>query len=204
MKNQFNFNSFLIYAFFLAGTFILAYSCADNKQNDSRKIAEKENIERMKIDDKTIVVVQNDNDTRFLMDVAEMQQEKISLGKLAQQKSNAVHVKRLGELMEIQHNKSYDELRAIARSKSISIPSSPTQESRNAYEKLEKKTGIEFDNAYCKLMIEHHEDAIGIFENAAARSEDPNIRAWASQQLPTLRTHLDHAKACKAESDKAK
>lgn len=202
MKNILKFNSVLVQSIFIAGTAILISSCSESKTTDSVEVAERENIETLSTNDETIVVVENDNGMKFLMEVAEMQLELVSLGKLAQQKGNTPHVKELGKMMEMDHGKTLAELTTLAQSKSISIPTAVTEDSKDAHEKLNAKTGNDFGKAYADMMVEHHEDAIELFEKASTDSTDPEIKAWATEKLPGLRTHLEHAKKCKEECDK--
>jgi len=204
MNNLINLKSIQLHTICMAGMLVLASSCSENRTADSKEIAEQENTANMAADDKTIVVIENDSDTQFLMDVAEMQVEKISLGKLAQEKGSSAHVKELGKMMEEDHTKSLTEIKALAQSKSVSIPTTVTENSKDAYENLENKTGNDFGKAYSDKMVEYHEDAIELFEKASNESEDPEIKAWASQKLPSLRVHLGHAEACKEECDKLK
>ncbi len=207
MKNLINSKSILIPALFIAGSFLVV-SCSENKtadsNTDSREVAQQENIAKMASDDRTIVVVENDNDAKFLMDVAEMQLEEISLGKLAQEKGNSPQVKELGKMMEAAHTQTLTEVKALAQSKSIAIPTTVTEDSKDAYQKLNDKTGNDFGKAYSDMMVEHHEDAIKLFEKISTDSEDTEIKAWANQQLPGLRTHLKHAEESKKQSDDMK
>ena len=204
MKIINNIKSKLVYSFFISGMVFLTTSCSDNKTDDSKEVAQQENMAKMDTTGQAIVVVENDDYTKFLMDAAEIQLEEISLGKLAQQKGNSPHVKELGRMMEEGHTKTLDELKILAQSKSVSIPASITEDSKDAYEKLEKKSGNDFGIAYSQMMVEHHKDAIKLFEKASTESEDPDIRNWASMKLPSLRTHLKHAEECKIECDKMK
>ncbi|PKP47236.1 MAG: DUF305 domain-containing protein [Bacteroidetes bacterium HGW-Bacteroidetes-11] len=190
MKNQINIKSLLVLPVFIAGALFMATSCSESKTSDSREVAKEENIARLASNNQTIVVVENDNDTQFLMDAAEMQLEEINLGKLAQQKGTSPQVKELGKIMEDDHTKALNELKALAQSKSVTIPTSITNDSKDVYEKLADKTGNDFDEAYSDLMVEHHEDAIDLFEKGSTDSKDAEIRAWASQKLAGLRTHL--------------
>ena len=204
MKIKFTFRSILVYSICLAGTAILTSSCSENKTVDSEEVAEQQNMDKLSTGEKAIVVIDNDNGDKFLMKAAEIQLEAISLGKLAQQKGTNAHVKELGKMMEEGHTKTLNELTALAQSKSVSIPTSITEDSQDAYNKLEGKTGNDFGKDYSAMMVDQHEDAIDLFEKASADSEDPEIKAWSSQKLPGLRTHLEHAKACKEECDKLK
>jgi putative membrane protein len=202
MKTQINIKSILVYTICVAGTMFFASSCSENKTTDSMEVAEEENVSRLTNDDETIVVIDNDNGVKFLMAAAEMQLEEINLGKLAQQKGTTPHVKELGKMMEVDHTKTLAELNTLAQSKSVAIPATATEDSMETQKDLMEKEGNDFGKAYSDMMVEHHEDAIELFEKAATDSEDAEIKAWAAEKLPTMRTHLEHAKACKAECDK--
>ena len=53
-------------------------------------------------------------------------------------------------------------------------------------------------------MVEGHEKAIEKIEKASEKANDADIRMWAANMLPTLRTHLDHAKQVKEKVDAVK
>lgn len=202
MIHLINLKSTLLFTICIAGTLLLASSCTDNQPTDSKDMAEQENISRMSNDDQTMVVVENDNDAQFLMDAAEIQLEGISLGQLAQKKGASADIKKLGKMMEDEHTKSFNELKALAQSKSVALPAAITDDSKDAYEDLNEESGNDFDQAYSDLAVDRHEDAIKLFEDAASDSEDPQVRTWASNSLSGLRTHLSHAEATKKKVDK--
>lgn len=204
MKNYSLNKSILLHSLCITGTIFLASSCTDENTVDSKEIAEEKNVAQIASQNETFVIFENDTDAKFLIDAAEMQLEEISLGKLAQEKGTTAEVKELGKMMEKDHTKTLKELKTLARSKSVSIPASITEDSKDSYEKLNKKSGTDFDKAYADRMVEHHEDAIKMFEEASAESKDAEIRTWASDKLPGLKTHLKHAEACKKECAKKK
>ncbi|TVR76118.1 MAG: DUF4142 domain-containing protein [Chitinophagaceae bacterium] len=197
MFNLTNVKTTLIHTLCITGVLFLATSCTQNKTLDSKKVAERENLAKMTSDDFNVVIVKSENDAKFLVEAAEMQLEMISLGKLAQKKGTISHVKEMGIKMEEEHGKSFSELQLLARSKSISIPTTITHDSQEAWDKLNKKSGKDFDQAYSKLMVDSHEDAIDMFEKNSEESKDQEIRAWANKSLPVLRSHLQHAKTSK-------
>lgn len=204
MKNLIKNKTILLLAFCLTGIVFLTTSCKDTKTEDAETLSEQENITNMEIDDETILVVENNEDAKFLMEAAEMQVEEISLGKLAQEKGNSQHVKALGKMMVEDHSKSLTELTALSQAKSVAIPTTNTEDSQENYKKLADKSGNDFGKAYSKMMVEHHKDAISLFEKAATDSEDQEIRTWAANKLPSLKKHLEHAEKCKEECDKMK
>ena len=179
----------------------MATACKDNRADEVGTDADYENSTNMTGDNETILVVENDNNAKFLNEAAEMQLEEISLGKLAQQQGTSSHVKELGKMMENEHNQAYRELAVLSQSKSVTVPTSITERSKENYDDLAGKTANDFDKAYSKMMVDHHKDAIKLFEKVANDSEDGDIRTWASSKLMTLRTHLEHAELAKKETD---
>lgn len=204
MKKLFDNKLAFVYSACIVGTLFMVTSCVDNKKVDEDKVAEQENRVKMASDNEAIVVIDNDESATFLMAVAEMQLEDISLGKLAQQKGTSSHVKELGKMMVDDHTKSFAELQALSQSKSVSIPTLITEDSKEAFENLNEKTGNDFGKAYSERVVEHHKDAIELFEEASTDSDDADVRSWASSKLPGLRAHLAKAEACKMECDKMK
>ena len=177
-------------------TVLLIASCGFNQEpKNTKDIAQEHN--EAKFDNN-----EQEKDARFLVSAAEANLKQIQLGQLAQQKGNSRHVKELGKMMEDSHTKSQRDLTALAKSKRITIPTSATNDTRDAYEDLNKKSGNDFDKAYADKMISRHEDAIETFEKASTDSYDTDIKDWAIATLPDLRTNLNHSIECQKKCDK--
>lgn len=177
---------------------ISSSSCENNKSNDTKdtkEVAEEHNEAKFDRRD-------NEKDGQFLVNAAEINLEVISLGQLAQQRSSLKHVKDLGKMLEDAHKKSQADLAALAKRKNISIPISQTENGKDAYNKLDKKSGNDFGKEYSDMMVKSHKDAIALFEKASTDSKDSEIRAWATESLPALRRHLDQALICQTECNK--
>ena len=169
-------------------------SCKDeNKQEDPKEVAEDEN--EAKFDDTANEEMEDDAD--FLIFAAEMDMKEIELGKLAQQKSTNPDVKALGKMMVDQHTTASATTKALAAKKNITLPMSLTEKGQEAYKDMNDKTGHDFDEAYADKMVDGHEKAISKMEKASEKAADADIRMWAANMLPTLRTHLEHAKMTK-------
>lgn len=187
----------LKYACLLA-LIIGALSCnEDAKVVDTKDLAEEHNDAKF---DNTA----KEKDAQFLVNAAEINLEEIELGQLAQQKSKNKLVTDLGKMMQEAHQTSMNDLTALAAKKVITIPNTATENAKEAFKKLDEKSGKEFDNDYCKLMVDGHTKAISIFDKASTESNDADIKAWALATLPTLREHLDHAISCQKECEKMK
>lgn len=61
---------------------------------------------------------------------------------------------------------------------------------------LNNLTGAAFDTQYARMMVQDHYQAIELFKSAA-KSTDPQVRAYAEKTLPVLRAHYDQARRLK-------
>jgi putative membrane protein len=119
----------------------------------------------------------------------------VELGQLAQQNAKSERVKNFGQMMVRDHSQANDDLKAVARQKNVTLPETMPAEHQHHKDDLSKKTGAEFDKAYMKMMVDDHKKDIDAFEKASKDASDPDVKNFASQKLPTLRMHLDSAKA---------
>lgn len=167
-------------AFFL----LFAVSCDDQRSEDSREVAEEMNDENIENDNK-------EEDAEFLVDAAVIHLEEIQLGQLAQQRGTLSEIRELGSMMEKDHSKALNDLRSLANSKMVTIPTSQTNKSKDVYNELNEESGEDFDAAYANIMVSKHNDAIDLFEEASTDAYDTEIKNLATTSLPTLRNHLD-------------
>ena len=116
-------------------------------------------------------------------------------GELAKQKGVNQSVKDFGAMMVHDHSAAVDKLKGLATARNVSLPTTLTSEEQKMSEDLGKKTGKAFDKAYIDAMVEDHEKDIKEFEDAEKKVTDGDVKAFITTTLPTLRTHLDSAKA---------
>ena len=88
------------------------------------------------------------------------------------------------------HSKANDQLATIAREKNIDVP--PTVKGKQASElkRLSNLSGSAFDREYMNLMLEDRKKDVAEFRKQAKDARDPDVKAFASQTLPTLEEHL--------------
>jgi len=153
---------------------------------DSKEVAEDHNDAKFQANN-------TEKDAQFLVEAADINLAEVSLGKLASTQAMSKEVRELGEMMNRDHQKAYDDLTALAKKKNITVPAAASDNMQKKYNNLSEKRGSEFDKEFCDEMVAGHKDAIDKFERAAKESTDPDIQTWASNMLPSLRMHLDHA-----------
>jgi putative membrane protein len=144
----------------------------------------------------------DERDAQFLVNAAEIYMEEIGLARLAQEKGTTSPIKELGRTMEQDHQKSLDELTTLAKRKKMTIPNTITDQGDDSYRLLNEKIGDDFNETYANLMVKKHEDAISIFEKAANKSRDKQIKEWANSMLVVLRRDMSAAQSCASQFDK--
>jgi putative membrane protein len=135
------------------------------------------------------------DEEEFVVESAQGALLEVKLGELAQTNGSAQVVKDFGKMMTKDHSKGYDELKALALQKKITIPARLSKKGQRKYDKLAKKTGHEFDKEYMDYMVEDHDSDIEAFEETVDESKDADIKAWAAKALPMLKQHLEMAKS---------
>jgi putative membrane protein len=150
-----------------------------NKMPDSSKTA------KGTVDEKT---------SSFMNDAAKGGMTEVEVSKLAKDRAMNPRVKNFAEMMVRDHSAANDELKTIARQKNVMLPTDLGNKQDDVND-LSKKKGADFDKAYMKMMVKDHKDVVDQFEKCAQNGTDPDVKTFASQKLPTLRMHLDSAKA---------
>ena len=123
----------------------------------------------------------------------------VALGELAQQQAADEQVAQFGERMVQDHGQANDKLMAIAEQKGIELPQDLPEDAQQKHDELQQLSDAEFDQAYMGEMVKDHEKDVELFEQQAQSGEDPDLRAFAEEALPTLREHLDLAKEVQSQ-----
>ncbi|WP_206105971.1 DUF4142 domain-containing protein [Olivibacter sp. XZL3] len=132
-------------------------------------------------------------DLDFAKEAANGGMAEVALGKLAQKKATDSKVKEFAVMMVTDHTKANDELKALASSKNIELPTVPSEDKQQAEEKLSAMSGAEFDKAYITQMVEDHKKTVALFETASTSVKDAELKSFIDKTLPTLKTHLEHS-----------
>jgi putative membrane protein len=93
------------------------------------------------------------------------------------------------------HSKAGDDLKQVAVAKNITLPADLSDDAKKEMEKLNKKTGKDFDKAYMDMMLDDHKKDVKDFEKAADKCKDADLKNFATTTLPVLKKHLDSAQA---------
>jgi putative membrane protein len=133
--------------------------------------------------------------TSFLKEVADVGMTEVQLGQVAQDKANNQRLKDFGTMMIHDHSAANDQVKQLASKRNLTLSNSISVENQNTKTSLMKKQGSAFDKAYIDAMVKGHQEAIRKFENTLSNTHDQEVKDFINNTLPTLKMHLDSAKA---------
>jgi putative membrane protein len=129
------------------------------------------------------------SDKKFVMAAAQGGMAEVKLGELATKNGASESVKKFGQKMVDDHSKANDELKEVATTKGITLPSDVDAKSKATMAKLSKLHGAAFDAAYIKDMKTGHQQAIADFTKESSTGQDADIKGFASKTLPVIKGH---------------
>ena len=188
-----------ILSLFFAASFFTLVSCNNKStQDDSKEVAEEQNEE--KFDDAEI-----EDASEFAVNAADGGMLEVQLAQLALTKASSPKVKEFAQTMVDDHSKANEELKNLAQTKNITLPTALSDKNQKDYDDLAAKSGADFDKAYCEFMVKDHKDDIDKFKKAADKAEDADLKSWTAGKVPVLEHHLSMAQdmenAVKSTSD---
>lgn len=175
----------------LASTAVLT-SCGNNnapkteKDADAKEIADDHND--AKFNDKAL-----EKDADYISDAYSSGLCEIEAAKRAREYASTKQVRDYAGELIAAHVKLNDQLQALAKSKQVTLQSSLTEDQLEELKKNSDQKGVEYDKNYLSDVISKHEKSIAMYEKAADKSEDADVRKLFSNALPELRNHLDMA-----------
>jgi len=126
----------------------------------------------------------------------------IETGKLAQLKASDPMIKQFGNQLITDHQKTTDELKALAGSGKVKVdlPTAMDSSHQGKLDKLKGLSGADFDKEFEDMQRSAHKDATSLFERYAKGGENNDLKAFASKHLPTLQHHLKMAEDLKSNT----
>lgn len=180
-----NFKKNLSTALLCAGLTIAFTSCSGDHK-DSKEMAEEMNENKF---DK-----EGEKAADKLVHAYSSNMFEIKASEQAAMNASTPEVKKLAGMLVEAHTKMNDDVKAMAATKDVTLPTDLTDEQRKEIEKLGEKSGTDYDKEYTEQMKNKHEKAVDFYEKTADKCEDADIKTWATNTLPEVRSHLDMVK----------
>jgi putative membrane protein len=139
-------------------------------------------------------------DTKFIKAAAEGGMAEVALGQLAVEKASSSDVKKFGQRMVDDHSKANEQLKQLAAQKKVKLPQELSAKDKATKASLEKLSGEQFDQAYMKGMVKDHKKDVNEFRRESTSAQDPDVKQFATETLPTLEDHLKQAESLASAS----
>ena len=135
-----------------------------------------------------------DQNAMFLAEAAHGSHAEIGVSQLAMQKASNPQVKQYASMIVQDHQQGNQQLMQLANQKGMDVPKRPDEQHVKELAHMKTLSGSQFDQAYMSAMVADHAKLLSKFEDKAANAQDPDVRSWASSQVPILRRHLEQAR----------
>ena len=121
--------------------------------------------------------------------------KEVEMARFAAGKASNPEVKAYAEQLVKDHTAANNELMSLMKSKNVAA----APEAKAEQEDWRNQSGMAFDRAFIDHAISEHQSTIAMFEAQSKNGSDPQVKAWATQKLPTLREHLKTAQNLKSK-----
>ncbi|MBA3899886.1 MAG: DUF4142 domain-containing protein [Bacteroidetes bacterium] len=163
---------------------MLNVACESGTQDDPVEQARDINQEREHTEDQ---------DSKALTEAASVSLFSMEMGSVAEERAVTPEVKEFARELSQEHAEVKQDLEGVAQRKQIALPQAMSDDHRDKFESITEESGIDFDREFIDEVISVHKDKIDDFESLSEDSEDPEIRQFAINTLPKLRTQLEKA-----------
>jgi putative membrane protein len=135
------------------------------------------------------------SDQQFVDFAAQTDMVEANLGQLAESVASAQPVKDYAQMLVADHTNDYSQLYKVAQQANVTVPNAIDEENnKTMIGPFQKLKGSAFDHRYIQEMITGHTKAIAVYKKEVADAQNPALKSYAEQTLPTLQKHLDGAK----------
>jgi len=104
---------------------------------------------------------------QFTQQAAVAGMAEVQLGRLAEQRASDAGVKDFARMMVRDHSKANDELKRVAKSQNIPLPTDLDQKHRDLMVRLQALRGADFDREYMQAMVDGHMEARDLLSRGA-------------------------------------
>jgi putative membrane protein len=142
-------------------------------------------------------------DKQFLTSAAKADMVEAHEGQMAENQAARADVKDFAKTLVQDHTQSYEHLTELAAKSGVTIPKGIDAAKERDIAPLVHLKGDRFDRAFAREEVSEHQRALAEFKREAAHGKDPDLKAYASGQIPVLEKHLHLAEACEKPAGKS-
>jgi putative membrane protein len=140
----------------------------------------------------------NPTDVSFMMFAARAVHSESAIAELAATRSQNPDLKAVADKVKANHDKIADELKTLAASRNVKLPTDLEPDQKSAAAKLAKLSTAAFDKAFLEYLVTDHQELLQRFTKSQRTTPDGDVRTFAEKALQTLRETLQQAMNVKA------
>jgi putative membrane protein len=133
-------------------------------------------------------------DTGFIKQAAAASEADMQEAQLAVERAGRPVVKQFARQMVADHTSLGQQLSTLAQRKGVATPAQPDAAAASDIQELEQSRRG-FDTVYVRVQLAAQEQAVSLFRQEAEQGTDPDVKAFAQQNLPLVQQHLAMAEA---------
>jgi len=178
----------------LTGTALLtAAGCNSHDSVENAQKANEEKTDKATASTETGQVEQKglNYDSEFMTKAASGGMLEVELGKQVAARAVTPEAKAFAQKMVSDHTKSNAELMALATKNNLTLPATLGDEHAKVLKDVVEEKGVKMDQEYLKEMLKDHQEDVKEFTDASIKATDPEIKAFATKNVPILQMHLD-------------
>lgn len=130
---------------------------------------------------------------QFMTMAAQSDMAEILTSRMALERASAPIVKNFAAQMVEQHGRTTQQLESIGRELDLTPPTELDAEHQQMVQQLTAYTGANFDAAYMQGQVMAHQRAANLYQAFAMNGDQPALRQFAQNNLPTILSHLQMA-----------
>jgi putative membrane protein len=119
----------------------------------------------------------------------------VAAGKIASEKGQSDAIKQFGQHMVEAHSKTSEELKGIVEAGKLDIvlPSRLSKRYHTLIVELIDAKPEDFDKVYASQQVKVHTKAVDLVDDYAEGGDNPALKQFAANVLPTIKQHLQAA-----------
>jgi putative membrane protein len=139
-------------------------------------------------------------DAAAMKQLAQANLSEIEGGKSAAEKAQSPDVKQFAQKMVDDHTQMLNDLKALARQKSVDLPESVSLKDKAQTMLMDRASGADFDKKYMDEMVKDHQKDAKETQDLASKAKDPDFRAAVQKAHAKISEHLKLAQRIASSS----
>ena len=135
----------------------------------------------------------SDDDKKFLATASQADRNEIALSEVAEQKATNPAVKAFAEKMVKEHKELSASMKPFAESWGVTPAAAVDEDHQKELDKLNGKSGGDFDKEYIDQMVSDHAKALDAFTKEAKDTKDVKFRAAVLKGKTAVAAHKNMA-----------